>query len=111
MRGTDAGAPDSKNVWKRAFGMVRMGAVEMEILHTVGRFDVNACLKSIVHEPDIHIKESYVLPRGPGELDGKGADPEHKDLSDGLSYSPSRHTEQANLLNDFLTFARNLRWH
>jgi len=46
----------------------------MEILHVVGRFDVNACLKSIVLEPDIHIKESYVFPReGPGEFDGKGA--------------------------------------
>jgi len=54
--------------------MVWMGAVEMEILHTVGRFDVNASLKSIVLEPDIHIKESYVFSReGPGELDGKGA--------------------------------------
>jgi len=51
--------------------MVWMGAVEKEILHTVGRFDVNACLKSIVLEPDIHTKESYVFPReGPGELDG-----------------------------------------
>jgi len=51
-----------------------MGAVEMEILHTVGRFDVNVCLKSIVLEPDIHIKESYVFLRGrPRELDGKGA--------------------------------------
>jgi len=35
----------------------------MEILHTVGRFDVNACLKSIVLAPDIHIKGSCVFPR------------------------------------------------
>jgi len=46
----------------------------MEILHTVGRFDVKACLKSIVLEPDIHIKESCVFPRErPGEFDGEGA--------------------------------------
>jgi len=46
----------------------------MEILHTVDRLDVNACLKLIVLEPDIQIKKSYVFPReGPGEVDGKGA--------------------------------------
>jgi len=46
----------------------------MEILHTVGSFDVNACLKSIVLEPDIHIKGSYVFPQeGPLELGWKGA--------------------------------------
>jgi len=51
-----------------------MGAVEMEILHTVGRFDVNACLKSIVLDSDIHIKKSYVFPgEGPNEFDGKDA--------------------------------------
>jgi len=45
----------------------------MEILHTVDKFDVNACLKSTVLEPDIHIKETYVLPwERPSELDGKG---------------------------------------
>jgi len=44
----------------------------MEILHTVGRFDVNTCLKSIVLEPDIHIKESYMFPReNPCDLDEK----------------------------------------
>jgi len=28
IRGADAGAPNSKTVWNRAFGMVWMGAVE-----------------------------------------------------------------------------------
>jgi len=42
IRVSDAGTTDSKSVWKRAFGMVWMGAVEMEVLHTVGGFDVNA---------------------------------------------------------------------
>jgi len=74
IRETDKGAPDSKSVWKRAFGMEWMGAVEMEMLHTIGSFNVNACLESIVLEPDIHIKESYVFPReGPDELDREGA--------------------------------------
>jgi len=41
IRGTDAKAPDSKSVWKREFGMVLMGAIEMEILHTVGRFNLS----------------------------------------------------------------------
>lgn len=29
----------------RAFGVVRMGAIEMETLHHVSRFDVNVSLK------------------------------------------------------------------
>jgi len=37
----------------RAFGIVLIGAVEKEIQHFVGTFDVNACLKSIVLEPNI----------------------------------------------------------
>jgi len=54
--------------------MVWMEAVEMKILHTVGRFNVNACLKSIILELDIHIKESYVFNgEEPSEFDGKGA--------------------------------------
>jgi len=54
--------------------MVWMGTVEMQALHTFGRFDVNTCLNTIVLDPDVHIEESYVFPReGPSKLDGKGA--------------------------------------
>jgi len=65
-----------KQMWEpwtaRAFGMVWMEAVEMNILHTVGRFVVNTCLKSIILESDIHIKDSCVFPgEGPSEFDGK----------------------------------------
>jgi len=35
---------------------------------------VNACLKSIVLDPDINIEESCMFPReGPSKFDGKGA--------------------------------------
>jgi len=56
----------------RAFGMVWMEAVEMKILHNVGWSDVNACIKSIVLETDIHIHESCVYSgEGSSELDGE----------------------------------------
>jgi len=59
---------------RECFGMVWMGTVEIKMLHTVGRFDVNACLKSIFLEPDIHINVSYVFAaEGLSEFDGKVA--------------------------------------
>jgi hypothetical protein len=32
-----------------------MGAIEVEILHAIGGFDVDTSFKSVVPEPDIHI--------------------------------------------------------
>jgi len=53
--------------------MVWVGALEMQVLRTFGRFDVYTCLEPIVLYPDVHIEESYVFPReGLSKLDGKG---------------------------------------
>jgi len=41
----EAGARDSKRVWERAFGVVWVGAIEMEILHAAGTCDVYASVQ------------------------------------------------------------------
>lgn len=42
FRGGDAGVSDSKSVWERTFGMVWMESIQVEELHAVGKFDLDA---------------------------------------------------------------------
>lgn len=46
VRGAVARIVDSKSVWEGAFNIVWMGAVEVDILHAVDRFNVDSSLES-----------------------------------------------------------------